>query len=811
MIRLPIAIALVSMAALAYQLLLMRWLAIAHWHSFAVVIISLALLGHGASGTWLSLFQGVARKRFDIAFPACALLFTATAVAMLWLVWAIPFNGLELVWNPRQWLWLGALYLALALPFGFAASCFGLAFARHGGHIPMLYGADLLGAGLGALAAIALQWLPVEHGLLLALCCGPLAAVVAAARRQWRWVLPAALVTSLLLPGHVPAPQVNEYKGLSTTRLLPDTSVLVTRNGPYGRLDVLESPRVPLRHAPGLSLANVDEPSPQLGVFTDGDGLSVIVRDDGDAESLAWSGRMTSALPYRLKQAPTVLVLGAGGGMEVLQALALGARTVDAVELDPGRVRLVRDDFADFAGHLYHDPRVRLHVAEPRAFARADRQHYDVVVLAGAESFAAGGAGVLAASEQYALTVGAIREYLARLAPGGVLVATRWSQQPPRAELRLFATMIEALRAEGVDDPQSRLTVLRNWDASTLLVKRDRFESDELAAIRGFAQEYGFDPPHLPGSASDETGHHHFGERDWLREGTQALLSTEADAFLRDYKFAISPVSDDMPYFGDFFRWRSLPELWRLREQGSAVLLDSGTLLLFGALAQAVPLSLLLVLLPLWALPRGGAGAGGGAGMDGADVALPRLRAGGYFFLLGLAFMLIEIASLSRLTLLVGHPLPAVAVGLGGFLLFAGAGSLAVQCLLVRMSPMRMTRWAVLAIALGLGWQFTVFATTHSIGASWPVAARALAGLIGIAPLAFAMGMPFPLGLARLARDAPAFVPWAWGINGCASVVAAIGALLLAMAIGLCMTLLVALALYVVAAWLWREGVGRSR
>lgn len=801
-VRLAFAIALVSAAALAWQLLLMRWLAITHWHPFAVMIISLALLGHGASGTWLSLFLAPARRHFDVLFPACALLFAWTAVAALWLAQAVPFNGLELVWNPRQLAWLSVLYLVLALPFLFAASCFGLAFARHGGHIPMLYGADLTGAGIGALGAVALLYLPVDRGLLLAALCGPLAAALVAPRR---WLIAVSVLTMVALltlwPGRALAPVPNEFKGLSKALLLPEARVIAQRHGPQGWLAVLESPRVPLRYAPGLSLGNADEPPPQLGLFTDGDAMAAISRDHARAPAQAYLARMTSSLPYALRASrePSVLVLSAGGGQEVLQALTLGARSVDAVESNPQRLQLLRDTFADYTGGLYRDPRVRVLVADPRGFARADGRRYDIVVLASGESFAGGGAGVQAAAEHYALTEQALRDYLARLAPDGVLAVTRWSKQPPRDELKLFATAVAALRAERVADPATHIVAIRNWDASTLLVKRGRFTQDEIATLRAFCDAHGFDPVHYPGMAPDEAARYHGQAQPYLHEGARALLSPRAADYVRDYKFAIAPASDDRPYFGDFFRWRSLPELWRLRAQGSAVLLDSGTLLLLAALLQALPLALLLVLVPLLALPR-----------DATVAALPRVRAGGYFMALGVAFMLVEIASLSRLTLLVGHPLLAATVGLAGFLLFAGGGSLFAQRRLTRMGDapadaaiVRLVRRAVLAIALGLLWQLAVFAATFRYGAAWPVPARAAFGLLGIAPLAFAMGLPFPLGLARLARSAPAFVPWAWGINGCASVVAAIAALLLAMAVGLRATLLCALALYAVAAWVW--------
>lgn len=804
-LRIAAAVLLVSAAALAYQLLLMRWLAIAHWHPFAVMIISLALLGHGASGTWLGLWLHRALPRFDVLFPGAALLFAIAAVAVPASAGAIPFNGLELVWNPRQLFWLSALYLLLSLPFFFAASCFGLAFARFGSDIPRLYGADLVGAGLGALLAVVLLSVPVERGIAIAAGGGVLAAAITLPRRMSGY-LACALAAALLV--HVGAtralqPPVNEFKGLAKALLVEGTRVIAERHGPYGWLAVLESPRMPLRHAPGLSLANEQEPSPQLAVFTDGDGMAAIThvtnRRSASLHPLAWLQRMTSALPYRIVEAPHVLVLGGGGGQDALQALVAGARSVDVVELDPRRVRLVRDDFARFAGDVYRNPRVRLHIAEARAFVRGASRRYDLVVLGSGESLAAGGAGVQAASEQYGLTVQALRDYLRRLRPGGVVAITRYGKQPPRDELKLFATAIAALRSQGVRDPAAHLAAIRAWDAGTLVVARDPLSAGAVLRIRRFAQAQGFDLVHYPGMRAGEANRHNLLERDWFAEGAAALLSSSSGNLLRDYKFDIAPATDDRPYFGNFFRWRTLPELWRLRAQGGAVLLDSGYLLLLGTLAQAVPIALVLVVLPLFARRVGRA------------VPMPlKLRAGAYFIALGLAFLMIEIATLSRLTLLVGHPLVAASTGLAAFLVFAGAGSLFAQRLLAEATGsaevMRPVPRAVIAIALGLAWQWLVFAGTFEAGAEWPVPARAAAGLLGIAPLAFAMGLPFPLGLARLSREAPALVPWAWGLNGCASVLSAIATLLLAIGMGLRTTLLVALALYVVAAGVWRVG-----
>ena len=798
--RLPLAIALVSAGALAYQLLLMRWLAIAHWHPFAVMIISLALLGHGASGTWLSLWlqrRGVAQLHagFEMLFARCALLFAATSVGVLVVARLIAFNGLELVWNVRQLLWLAALYLTLSVPFFFAAACFGLAFARFGARIPALYGADLVGAGLGAIAALALAWLPVQHGVLATAACGA-GAAWRVTPRPWQKACAIALLAVFALLWMTPAiaPRTNDYKGLSKALLLPGARVVAERSGPHGWLAVVESARVPLRHAPGLSLSHAQEPPRQLALYTDGDAMTAIVRDD--AAHGHWLDAMTSALPYHLRTPDTVLVLGAGGGMEVLQALSLGARHVDAVEPSAQRLRLVREDFAAYTGDLLRDRRVRAFVAEPRAFVRASARRYDLIVLAGGESFASGGAGAQSSSEQYALTVEALREYLSALTPHGMIVATRWSRQPPRDELKLLATAIEALHAQRLGEPSAHVAVIRNWDAGTWLFARSPLTSRDVAALRGFADRLGFDVVHAPGPPGGGERFHVL-EPPTLYEGVRALLSLRARDYLRDYKFDIVPAHDDRPYFGHSFRWRSLPELVRLRGQGSAVLLDSGYLLLAAALVQAIPLALVLVVLPLRALPRPVQANG-----------FTRTRAGLYFLALGLAFLIVEIATLARLTLIVGHPILAANLGLACVLLFAGLGSLAAQRWLSQgdaddAAIARRAGWAVRAIVFGLLWQFAVFAFVHAFAPAWPIALRALLGLAGIAPLAFAMGMPFPLGLARLARNAPAFVPWAWGLNGCASVIAAILAVLLAIALGLRATLLIAAALYLFAAWVW--------
>ena len=253
------------------------------------------------------------------------------------------------------------------MPFFFAANAIGLALIYYRSRLSRIYAADLVGAGLGSIGILALLFvvMPWQALTLLGLL-GVGAALLAAWELQKKpaaaWIVP-LVIGLLLLPGDWSALQMSPYKGLEKTLLIRDTRVIAQHSSPLGLLSVVESPAIPLRHAPGLSLNATTEPPQQLAVFTDGDGLSVINRYDGDRQTLAYLDQLTSALPYHLLPVKRALVLGAGGGSDVLQARYYDAAAIDAVELNPQLVRLVSTDYADFAGHIYQAPGVTLHLS----------------------------------------------------------------------------------------------------------------------------------------------------------------------------------------------------------------------------------------------------------------------------------------------------------------------------------------------------------------------------------------------------------------------------------------------------------------
>ncbi|MGD2112517.1 MAG: SAM-dependent methyltransferase [Gammaproteobacteria bacterium] len=795
--RIPlISVALLSVSVLAYEILLMRLFSIIQWHHFAYMVISLALLGYGVSGTLVTLLRARLLARFAAVYTGCIGAFALTAVYCYLAAQQVPFNAELVLWDARQPAWLMLLYLLLATPFLFAATALALALMRYSDAIGRVYAFDLAGAGLGGLVVIGLLFLvtPLQAltviGLLalLAAAIGARETGLADGRRLRALLGVAALV--VVGAGVNSELHFTPYKGLSQALLVPGTRIVDERSSPLGLLSVVESTQLPLRHAPGLSLLATQEPPPQLGVFTDGDGMTAITRDTGERAALAWLDQTTSALPYHLRDIGHALILGAGTGADLLQADYHGVPRITAVELNPQVIALVRDTYADFAGHFYQ--RVAVHVEEARGFVAGSDARYDLINIALLDAFSAAAAGLYALNESYLYTVEALEDYLAHLQPDGYLSITRWVTLPPRDTLKLFATALDALDRRGVARPAEHLLLIRSWQTATLLVKNEPYTAAEIARMQEFVQRWGFDTAWYPGMEPQAANRVNRLREPYFYQAAQRLAGDEREEYLRDYKYALQPATDNRPYFFHYFKWRVLPELLALRGQGGMPLLEWGYLVLVATLVQALLASVVLILVPLLALRR--------RVRHGAAVSAGRGRMLVYFTAIGLAFLFVEIAFIQRFTLLLHHPLYAVATTLTGFLVFAGLGSYWSQRWSRRRQQARGVARAVAGIA---GISLAYLMLLHALPATvtgWPLPAKVTLALGMIAPLAFCMGLPFPLGLSRLAEQAPEYLPWAWGVNGCASVISAVLATLLAIHLGFSAVILLAVLLYGIAA-----------
>ncbi len=791
-----IAIGLLSACVLAYEVLLTRLFSIVLWHHFAYMIISAAMLGYGASGTALTLLKEKIASHFGAVYVMSAAALAVLMPAAFLLAQQVPFNPLELLWDKTQPAKLLAVYLLMMLPFFCGGLGIGLVFSHFGKQAGRIYAFDILGAGAGSLGVIVVLFLVTPQQVLTALTAlALLAAAIAVVELKLRpkWLMESfaglAVLAAVALPGIPVHPSA--YKDLSQAMNIAGARVAEERTSPLGQVTVVENTRVPLRDAPGMSLNATMEPPPQLGVFVDGNGPSALTRFDGNLAPLAYLGQLTSALPYHVlgsdeNKQPRVLVLGAGAGSDVLQALYHGSAAVDAVELDRNVIDLVSRRFREYSGNLYEQPGVHVYEAEARGFVNTSDQRYDLIQVALLDSFGTASAGLYGLSENYLYTVEALQAYLSRLTPGGMLAVTRWLTLPPRDALKLFATAVTALERSGVSNPASRLAMIRGWKTVTLLVKNSDFTAREIAAIKEFSRARSFDPAYYPGMRADEANRYNLLAQPYFFEGAVALLGPQRQEFIEQYKFHIEPATDDRPHFFRFFKWDSAAELFALREQGGMPLLDWSYPLLVATLLQAFAASVVLILVPL-ALSR-------------CRRTLPDAPVAWYFLAIGFAFMFMEIAFIQKFVLFLSHPLYAVAVVLCAFLVFAALGSwMGGSWLAGRRQAAGKVTLAVIAMgALSLFYLAMLPWLFQSL-IHLPDAAKIIISVALIAPLAVCMGVPFPTAMMRLAGTSAEAIPWAWAINGFASVVGAVLATLLAIHLGFAAVILLAVMIYALA------------
>jgi len=782
----------VSGCVLALEVLLTRLLSISQWHHSAYMIISTALLGFGASGTLAALVRKFIRRHFRLVATTSTFLFAVATVVCFALAQKVPFNVLDLVWQPEQIAFLAEIYVLLAIPFFFAAFFICAVFVRFSNDANRLYGINLVGSGAGALGCVAaLYVLSPQHVLVTVSGLGFLSTVMLGYGAAGRFFVPLSLASCALLAQFAfrtdVAPRIPEDKMLSVLQHLPEAELVYEGHSPLGYVAVVAGPT--LHHffgATGQSFSYDREVPPQMVIITDADSTSAITTFS-DIEDVAFLDHTTAAVAYHLRPRRSVLVIGAGGGSDVLLALYHDAAHVTAVELNPQVVDIVRRVVGDFARHIYDDPRVEVVVGEGRGYVRSHApppQGFDLVQIALLDTFTSSSAGVHALDESYLYTVQALGDFLAQLGPEGVLSITRWKKTPPRDGIKLFATALEAARRLDPAHPAMHLAFIRSWATTTVLVKKTHLSSAEVQAVRDFCRDRGFDLAYLPGMAPQDANRRHVLEHPHYYEAARALVD-DAEGFYKRYPLDVRPATDDRPYFSNFFRWHNVPYLLSRRGRGQIPFLEWGFLLLLLTLAQASCVGAVLVVVPLVLARKGLAGGGKGFTLI-------------YFLCIGAAYLLLEMAFIQKMMLFLAHPVYAVAVVLAAFLAFSGLGSMLSEKICPPLG--RRVALAVCAIvALVVAYRLClerVFDLLSHLGDP----AKIAVSLAIVAPLAFFMGMPFPAGLGRLAAANPKLIPWAWAVNGFASVTSAVLGTMLAMTFGFRAVTYTAAAIYVAAA-----------
>jgi len=796
-------ILVVSAVGIALQILLMRVFSVTQWHHFAYMIISIAMLGFGAGGTLLSL------ARHRLSGHETGLLFLVSFLvpiclpACYTLSQHVPFELYQLVSQPRQWVYLFLLYLTLAVPFALISICITLAFLIVPGAVARLYAASMIGSGLGALGIIGLLCLasPSRLPFLLAVATA-LGHILLWRRTKRGWVSGGAqflALAVLAVSGNAAPLRISEYKPLSYALQLPDARILEERYSPLSVITAVQSQLI--RETPGqlgnYPMSRMGPLPGQVGLFFDA-GSASPVHDfrDGDIGKFGFLDYTTSAVAYRLVERPRVLVLGSGGGTDVLSALSHGAEHVTAVEVDPGVMDVMTGDLGTFSGNLYTSPGVQAIRAEGRSFLESTSESWDLIQLPLFGSFTAAAAGVYALSESYLYTTQAFELYLRRLSKKGVLAVNCWMKAFPCEAVKLFATCVEGGERLGIADPGHHLVMIRSWNSATLLATRQPLTESQIDAVRCFCRERGFDLCWLPGLRPSETNRYTILERPFYYEAAQALLSPNRPEFYETYLFNVRPATDDCPYFFQFFKWGALLRLLRGMGTEWVPFVEWGYLALLATLLQSLLFGVALILFPVLFGRRRPLGA------------LERKTVFLYFAALGFAYMFLEIALIQKFMLFLAYPMYAVGVVLAALLVFSGCGALWAGTGTLTVS--RRVGLAVTGIIVLSACCLLLLPGLFAFAADWADPAKIVLSMFLLAPLAFCMGVPFPAGLQAVSRQTPELVSWVWAVNACTSTIAASLASLTAIHLGFRVVVILAAGMYLLAAGYARNATSQD-
>jgi spermidine synthase len=758
---------LTSFAALLLELTLTRLFSVVLFYHFAFLAISIALLGLGAGGVFAYLLKPRLAKfaTRTLAWRLC-LINAAVILAVLEIVLHVPVS---LAASASDFARLTILYLTAAVPFFLTGLLFSIVFARETPRIPRLYGADLCG-GAGACLAVVplLNWLGGPNAILVAAVALAGAAMIWAEGRKPR--RNAGLLVLALM-----ALTAANYSG----RLVD----VVYAKGMFRNPAWVEFARWN-----AISRVEVDRQGAAKTIVIDADASTSIMNADvSEWHRTAWENALMSAPPALanvLRPHGDFAIIGPGGGVDVLRAVANGSPSVTGIEINPIIAStIMQGRYAEYSQHLYQRPGVHIQVTDGRSFVRATPQHFDVIQMTLVDTWASTAAGAFALSENNLYTVEAFGEYFNHLKPDGMIAITRWEFHHPREALRVVSLAIEALHRLGVAHPGGNFIVASegalNEDGIPVVVlaKKTAFTAEEQAAVAAHLSKYAkLKTLYLPSQASQNPF-------------SDLIASNAPYAFARTYTYNVAPVSDNAPFFFFTLRPGQILSDGGLRH-GIDWKVNLGVLVLLLVLGISAVTVLVFLVLPLVL-----------AGDKRRQTPLPLL----YFVAIGLGYILVEIAFIQRFVLFLGHPTYALTVVIFLLLLSGGAGSLFSR----RCLPRARMGWMPLLLVLLVLVAYVIFLPERLAAlVGMAFAYRLLLSGLVLIPLGFVMGMPFPTGLRILASSpAPQFfgedadhrVEWAWAMNAAASVLGSVLAMVIAMQFGLTVTLVCGAGAYLLA------------
>ncbi len=782
--QIGIKVATLAAATLILESAFLRLLAVAQYYHFAFLVVSLALLGFGASGSMLAVSRRLRQAPLDRILSWCGGGFVLSVGLAYLIINRLPFDSYSIAWDPRQILFFLVYFLALAVPFISSGVGIGASLAAAEGENDSVYAANLLGSAIGAALGLVFLACAGVPGAIVGSCLVTLPTGYRSPNFR-KVVLLVGLagfigLSYLNFMGKAPMGLVlSPYKGLSYARQYPGAREIFGGWSAVSRVDVVADAGV--RQMPGLSYTYQGEIPDQAGISLDGNVVQpVSLTTVADFDALAY---LPEHIAFDLATGSRMLVLNPGGGLGILQGLAGGANPLTAVLDD----RLIETAVARVGveGNPFRKEGVRVVDETPRVFLHREVAGYDLVYVPLTDAYRPVSSGAYSLSEDYLLTVEGVEKMLMALNQGGILVLTRWLQTPPSESVRLIATVRDALPTQETIKPRDQIVAYRGIQTMTILIKAEGWKTVELSNLRVFLADRKYDLVQAPNIDFSEVNRfNRLPSPDYYLAVYEILNATDPEQFYKNYPYDIAPAHDDRPFFFHFFTWGQTPDILNTFGKVWQPFGGSGYLVIFAMLGMVLVLSISLIVMPLL-LNRPATIARVPFGI--------RWRTFLYFGALGLAFLFIEIPLIQRWILIVGHPTYAFALVVSSILLFSSLGSRISRNL--RLDH----KWSlglVVLLAVATPWVVDLI-IERSLMWSWII--RVGVATFSLAPLAVGMGLPFPIGMAWLEGASPAALPWAWAVNGCLSVIAAVVAALMALEFGFSMVWGVGAGLYALA------------
>ena len=792
-VLLPLAaVACVSSALLMTELALTRIFSVVMYYHFAFLAISIALFGLSASGVFAFIRRNVlARSEPGPQLAARSLVFAACTIVALF---ALVRLRVGLNYSPRNLLLMLTIYALAAVPFFTGGLVVTLAISRMSGRVNTVYAADLLGAATGCLVLLPLLDRVGAPGVVVAasLLAATAAVLFAPAAVRLRTV---GIGVAIVL-----VPIVGQLSGLASfdvkdTKGHEGDHVLFSKWNSFSRIGVYEREHGDWSLSPAYTgpkpktrFMDIDSAAstPILSVAPDLSnaqylryeltGLAYhLMEARGTGAQSSGLGTGGSATRRAADSGFTALVIGPGGGRDLVSALVFGASKVDGVEINPIIAQdVMTDRFAEFSGRIYTHPRVHVTVDDGRSFISRSSDHYDVIQASLVDTWAATAAGAYTLTENTLYTVEAFTDYFDHLTDNGMVTITRWVFDG----LRLVSLAQEACARRGCD-ARHQLAIVQQDNVATFLFKRTPFTEAEIDQLRSISERLRFKVLYVPGMTSPPAEDDNGAPKDAGGDYARLILTADRDQFYAQYRQDVRPTTDDRPFF---FHTTKLADQFGVAF-GRSMLFGNGLSALLTLMGISGALVLLFVLVPLVL-----------AGGYRSPRWFPTLA---YFGALGAGFMLIEVAILQRFVLLLGHPVYSLTVTLFSLLLGTGLGAAWSRRLkdaqLVRAGAIA----TVLIAVLALTW-VAVMLPVLDWAMPFSRALRIGVAVAALLPVGFLLGVPMPTGLRLLSRRSPQMLPWAWGINGAFSVVGATLAIFVAMNWGFQFTLAGASGIYLI-------------